>query len=339
MGRQKSSLRGGISVIAVCILLVPAGLLTLARARGEQGAAGPIEALRTMEAARSRKSVEGPRPTISVNANLVLIPVSVVDLRDRMVLGLAKDQFKVYDEGVEQSITHFATQDAPASVCFVVDCSASMGKLRLKESRGAVMEIMRMAKSDDEFALVQFNERVARLVDLTTRTVDIERRLSLLQSRGQTALLDAIYLAVNTMKRARHSRKAIVLISDGGDNCSRYSVQETRQFVREADVQVFAIGISDPGEKRTRSSDEKDGTELLRAIAEETGGRLFPIGKPNQLRDVAVQIGRTLRNEYVLGFSPSNVDGGGKYHRLQVRLPGMGGARVFSRSGYYDSRM
>lgn len=272
--------------------------------------------------------------TFRINSDLVLIPVNVVDFRNRQVAGLTREQFKVYDDRVIQSITHFVSEDAPVSIVVVFDASRSMGP-KLKSAREAVAELLRTANPADEFALIQFNDRVRRLVEFTDRSGEILNGLAFIEAKGQTALLDAIYLAVATMRRARHQRKAIVVISDGGDNCSRYTVLETRQMVREADAQIFAIGIFDPPGSRPHAPEENDGPELLGSITEETGGRMFPARRPEELKDVAAHIGATLRNEYLIGYSPSAVERDGKYHRVTVHLEGARDLRLFWKLGYY----
>jgi Ca-activated chloride channel family protein len=269
-----------------------------------------------------------------VNSDLVLIPVNVVDIWNRQVLGLTREQFRVYDNQVEQTITHFGSEDAPVSLAIVFDASASMGP-KLRKSREAVAELLRAANPEDEFALIEFNTRVRRLVEFTDRGGDILDRLLSMQSKGQTALLDAIYLAVDTMRYARHRRKAIVLISDGGDNCSRYSVVETRQMVREADVQIFALGIFGPPERGVSTFDETDGPALLSSIADETGGRMFTVGRSEELSAVAAQIGSALRSQYLIGYSPPAMERDGKYHRVSVLVQGSSGLRLFWRLGYY----
>src|SRR6185369_2913308 len=158
------------------------------------------------------------------------------------------------------------------------------------------------ANPADEFALIEFNDRVRLAVGLTDRVEDIQSRLASTQAKGRTALLDAIYLAVGTMKRARHQRKAVIILSDGGDNSSRYSVTETVGMVREADVQVFAIAIGRDTDSPGLAFEEIEGPELLRQIAELTGGRSFAVKRADGLRAAAVQISDILRHQYVLGY-------------------------------------
>src|SRR4051794_1596521 len=244
-----------LTAVAASALLVFGGrLLLISAAAGSQDTPVSIEP-RFRSGPSRNESAKIPRVDFRVNSNLVLIPVNVLDIRNRQVLGLTREQFRVFDNDVEQPITHSATDDAPVSIAIVFDASGSMGP-KLKKSREAVADILNTANPDDEFALIQFSARVQRLVDFTDRSDEVLDRLLSIQSRGQTALLDAIYLATKTMRRARHSRKAIVLISDGGDNRSRHSVLETKQMVREADVQIFAVAIGDGIDKRGRSREE-----------------------------------------------------------------------------------
>ena len=254
----------------------PSGTAAVPRVGSRRSGCAGVDraASRVHDGSLSQIRIAPPRHSV-INSDLVLIPVNVVDIRNRQVAGLTREQFKVYDDRVMQSITHFVSEDAPVSLVVVFDASRSMGP-KLKSAREAVAELLRTANPADEFALIQFNNRVRRLVEFTDSSGEILNGLAFIQAKGQTALLDAIYLAVETMRRARHQRKAIVVISDGGDNCSRYSVIETRQMVREADVQIFAIGIFDPPTGRRTYSEESDGPELLSSIAEETGGRMFP---------------------------------------------------------------
>jgi len=270
---------------------------------------------------------------IRVSSNLVLIPVSVRDARDRMVVGLEKERFKIYDDDVEQRITHFAAEDAPISVAFVFDTSASMGR-KLRESREAISEVLAFANPEDEFALIQFNSKAHLAVPLTHSVDEIQNRLMLLAPKGRTALLDAIYLAVSVMRKAHNQRKAIVILSDGGDNSSRYSLSEVKSLVREADVQIFAIGILESFLERRRSSEEYLGPGLLTDVAQETGGQMFSVFGARDLGEVGAQIGRTLRNEYLIGYSPTNIGNNGKYHRVQLLIESAERLHISWRAGY-----
>jgi len=277
-------------------------------------------------------------PSIRVHTELVLIPVTVTDPMNRFVTGLEKEHFRVFEDKVEQAVSHFASEDAPLSVGIVFDTSGSMGA-KLQKSRQAVAQFTKLANPEDEFFLVQFSDRPELVLGFTQDVEEIQNRLTFTQSRGRTALLDGIYLAVHEMKRhARNPRKALLVISDGGDNSSRYTESEIRNLVREADVQIYAIGIFEPIHSRGRTAEELSGPSLLSELAEQTGARHFPVENLNELPDVAAKIGIELRNQYVLGYSPSNQERDGKYRRVQVKLkqpPGLPQLKVFWRLGYY----
>ena len=153
-----------------------------------------------------------------------------------------------------------------------------------------------------------------------------------------TALLDAVYRAIHETKKARNPRKALLIISDGGDNNSRYTEGEIKNLVKEADVQIYAIGIYEPIGARSRTPEELMGPGLLTQIAEQTGGRQYAIENVNELADVATKIGVELRNQYILGYAPRNQQRDGKYRRVQVKLnqpKGLPPLRAYWRMGYY----
>jgi len=283
------------------------------------------------------ESVTDRKADIRIDTTLVLIPVSVSDPLNRFVTGLDKENFKVYEEKVEQEVSQFSSEDAPLSVGLVFDTSGSMGA-KLQKSRQAVTQFLKTANPEDEFFLVQFNDRPELTVPFTPDSEELQNRLTFVQSKGRTALLDGIYMAMNQMKKARNPRKAILLISDGGDNSSRYTESEVRNAVREADVQIYAIGIFEPISGRGRTPEELAGPGLLTELSEQTGGRHFAVDNLAELPDVAAKIGLELRNQYVLGYVPKNTARDGKYRRVQVKLVktnGLPPLRAMFRTGYY----
>jgi VWFA-related protein len=283
------------------------------------------------------KTEPRPRSNIRVDSTLVLIPVTVTDPLNRFVTGLEKENFKLTEDKQPQEITQFSSEDAPLSVGVVFDCSGSMGH-KLDKSRQAVAQFFKLANPEDEFFLVQFNDS-ANLIQAFTRNLEeIQNKLAFTQSKGRTALLDAVYMALHEMKKAKNPRKALLLISDGGDNSSRYSEAEIKALVKEADVQIYAIGIYESVGTRSRTPEETSGPALLTEIAEQTGGRQYQVDNLNELPDVAAKIGVELRNQYILGYSPKNLTRDGKYRRVQVRLVqphGMPLLRPFWKQGYY----
>jgi Ca-activated chloride channel family protein len=283
------------------------------------------------------ESIVDRRADIRVDTTLVLIPVAVTDPMSRFVTGLDKDNFKLYEDKIEQEIQQFSSEDAPLSVGVVFDTSGSMGN-KLNNSRKAVAQFLKTANPQDEFFLIQFNDRPELVTGFTAETEEIQNRLTFVQSKGRTALLDGVYMAMNQMKKAHNPRKAILIISDGGDNSSRYTESEVRNAVREADVQIYAIGIFEPMGSRGRTPEELNGPGLLSEISEQTGGRHFAVDNLAELPDVAAKIGIELRNQYVLGYSPKNTTRDGKYRRVLVKLvktAGLPPLKAMFRTGYY----
>ncbi|HVW10721.1 MAG TPA: VWA domain-containing protein, partial [Bryobacteraceae bacterium] len=261
----------------------------------------------------------GPRAVIRSDVDVVLVPVTVTDPMNHFVTGLDQDAFEVYEDKVKQQIVSFGSEDAPLSVGIVFDTSASMGA-KLERSRLSVAEFFKTANPEDEAFLVEFNDRPQLVVPMTHNLEEIQNRLTFTQSKGRTALLDGVYLALQTMKKARNPRKALIVISDGGDNSSRYTATEVRNLVREADVQIYGIGIYEQGAARGRTPEELSGPEMLRDLAEPTGGRHFVVDRLEDLPDVAAKIGIELRNQYVVGYSPSNEARDGKYRKILVKI-------------------
>jgi Ca-activated chloride channel homolog len=284
-----------------------------------------------------RDQQNAPRPNLRVDTHLVLVPLTVTDPFNRPVTGLEREHFRVFDEKIEQTITHFVSEDEPLAVGLVFDISGSMGS-KLRKARMAASQFFKTSNPEDEFFLVEFNDRPRLVVGLTRDMAEIQNQLTFTQSKGRTALLDAVYLALHEMKKSKKSRKALLILSDGGDNSSRYTETEIRNLVRESDVLIYAIGIFEPTSSRGRSAEELSGPGLLNELSEQTGGRHFPIDNINELPDVAAKIGIELRNRYVIGYSPANSPRDGRYHKVQVKLVqprGLPPLKVHWRMGYY----
>ena len=278
-----------------------------------------------------------PKANIRVDTTVVLIPVTVTDPLNRFVTGLEKDNFKISEDKIEQKIQQFSSEDAPLSVGLVFDTSGSMGN-KMEKSRQGVAEFLKTMNPEDEAFLVEFNDRAELKLGFTRSPEEIQNKLTFTQSKGRTALLDAVYLALHTMKKAHNARKALLIISDGGDNSSRYTETEIKNLVREADVQIYAIGIFEPVASRGRTAEEMSGPGLLQEISEQTGGRAFGVENTGELPDIAAKIGLELRNQYILGYSPSNQERDGKYRKVKVTLVqphGLPPLRAFWRLGYY----
>ncbi len=276
-------------------------------------------------------------PNLRVDTNLVLIPVTVTTPLNQFVTGMEKESFRLFEDKVEQEIAYFASFDAPLSIGLVFDASGSMGS-KLTKSRQAAAAFFKTANPEDEFFLIQFNERPRLVVPFTHDIEEIQSRLTFTQAKGRTALLDGIYMGLTELRKGKNPRKALLIISDGGDNSSRYTETEVRNLLREADAQMYAMGIFEPMGSRGRSAEELAGPGLLHDLAEMTGGRHFAVENVNDLPDIAAKIGIELRNQYVLGYTSKNQNKDGKYRRVQVRLKqprGMPPLRTQHRQGYY----
>jgi Ca-activated chloride channel family protein len=272
---------------------------------------------------------------LRVNVNLVQVPMTVTDPMNRLVTGLEKENFAVFDNNINQQIKYFSSEDAPLTIGIIFDLSGSMSS-KFVRARKALTEFLRTSNPQDEFFVVGFNDRPSVIVDFTSDPDDVEARMVMLKPQNRTALIDAVYLGVDHLRQAKYERKALLVISDGGDNRSRYTENELRRVVRESDVQIYSIGIFDAYAPTT---EEVLGPELLKDICEMTGGRLFNVGSDiNDMQDIATRISAELRNEYVIGYTPSQVKHDGNWRKLKVKLlppPGLPQLTVHFRQGYY----
>jgi Ca-activated chloride channel family protein len=269
-----------------------------------------------------------------VDVNMVLVPVTITDPMNRLVTGLDRDNFKIFEDKDRQEIKTFSSEDAPVSLGVIFDMSGSMSS-KIERAREAVVEFFKTANPQDEFFMITFADKPEAISDFTNSIEDIEGKLVFTIPKGRTALLDAIYLGISKMRQAKYPKKALLIISDGGDNHSRYTEGEIRSLVKEADVLIYAIGIYD---HYFPTEEERLGPSLLSDITELTGGRAFTIDNPNDLADVATKIGIELRNQYVLGYRPKNLVRDGKWRKIKVKLippKGLPPLRVYAKTGYY----
>jgi Ca-activated chloride channel family protein len=261
---------------------------------------------------------------IRQDVRLVLVPVTVTSGNGRPLDNLRKQDFRLFEDNVEQRITYFGSEDGPVSVAIVLDLSSSMRR-KLADAREAVAQFMKNTAWHDEYMLVTFNDRPAITCGFTENAGRIERLVGSARPEGWTALWDAIYLGLHSIEHATYRRRALLVVTDGGDNHSRYTQSEIRSLVREADVRVYAICIFDK-------------SRALARIAEDSGGRVYRATKLNQLADLARQVSTELHSQYVLGYSPLNARDDGKYRKLSVKLArplNAPGVRASWRRGYY----
>jgi Ca-activated chloride channel family protein len=268
---------------------------------------------------------QNPSARLRMDMNMVLVPVTVTDESDRPVTGLAPDKFRIFEDNVEQKIVTLFREEGPVSVGFLFDASGSMKK-KMDRSVAAIEQFLKTMTPGDEYFLMLFSDRPTMMTGFTSDPKQVLSELSSVQPLGWTALNDAICMGIQRMKKAKNSRRALFVLSDGGDNNSRYSDGEVRSLVRESDVRIYSIGLFE------RPS-------FLEKLAADSGGRSYWVHKMEDLPGEVERLSRDLRNQYVLGYSSQNGKQDGKYHSLRVelmetikRMP----LHVFWRRGFYS---
>jgi Ca-activated chloride channel family protein len=313
----------GVFAIAVCALIPRTAY------NQSQGPAQPLKEVPS--------AIVNSGPVIKSDVDLTLVNVTVTDPLDRLVTGLEKEHFRIYEDGIEQEVLTLSSEDVPVSIGLVFDMSGSMSD-KVEKAREAAVEFMRTANPKDQFFLVSFNDRAELTSGFTSSVDELQTRMMFTSSRGRTALLDAVYLGLSQMRGAHNGKRALLIISDGGDNHSRYNENDVKNYLKEADCQLYAIGIFDPIGIRSRTTEELEGPSLLSEMTEMTGGRVFPVGNLGELPDIAAKIGMELRNQYVIGYKSSNPHRNGAWRKIRVKMrppKGLPPLNVFARTGYY----
>ncbi len=252
------------------------------------------------------QQVNLPRANLRMDVRLVQIPVTVTDHRGKPVMDLRKTDFRVFEDEIERPITAFFSADTPISAGVLFDSSRSM-KSRLKDARQAVYQFLHTGSTGDEFFLIRFSDQPELLSPFTQKAEEIARKLESIEAKGWTALNDSIVLAANHSRKAKNQRKVLLVISDGADNNSRYSVGEMIAMLREADLRVYAIGIV-------------ENSPLLEKICKETGGRAILVHKLSGLPDAMGRLSLEMRSEYVVGYSPGAQVNDGRYHKVRIAV-------------------
>jgi Ca-activated chloride channel homolog len=277
---------------------------------------------RTAEVASAAYSENAPAGAfadaslIRTSVNLVLVPVTITDDFHRPVLGLDQENFELFEGKEAQEIKHFSSEDAPVSIGILVDTSGSMA-YKLERAREAVLQFCEQANPQDEFFLITFADTPQLITDFTPSPEHIENDLLTARSKGQTSLLDAIYMGVRKMRSARYARKALLILSDGGDNHSRYTEKDVKSALREGDVMVYAVGTY---ERYASTQEELLGPELLREVAGITGGHAFSITDVKDLPAITRNIGTQLRHQYMLAYQPQSPPHDARWRKISVKL-------------------
>lgn len=279
-------------------------------------------------------AVHAHMKSFRVNVDLVMVPVTVTDAMNHPITGLGRENFSIYEHGEAQRIRYFSAEDAPISVGLILDFSKSMTD-KIATERSAVAQFFQTANPADDYFVVTVSDQ-PKLIATTTQSIGtIQSNLALAVPDGSTALLDGIYLGAAQMRLARYQRKALLIISDGGDNNSRYRLKEIKALLRESDIEVYAIGLFDTTLFKT--FEEYMGKKWLEEITDTAGGRTVAVDNLAQLPAVAAAISWELRNQYVLGYNPSNV-ADGKWRKIKVQVnppPGKPALQAYYKRGYW----
>ena len=273
---------------------------------------------------------------LSVKTDLVTLTLTVTDLYGRYVSGLNKNAFTVFDGNQEQEITFFSDVDAPISVGVLFDVSGSMSGEKIGKARKALERFINTSHPSDEYFLIGFNNRAQLLLDRTRDGDAVLQKLTLVQTKGNTALYDACYLGVERVTRGTRQKKAMLIISDGQDNASRYNFGEVRRLMKEADVTVYAVGIMDG--RDAGSITGMQGQAFLDELTSVTGGKAFYPQTDVEMDEIFERIALELRHQYSIGFTPKDFTPDGKWHKTKVKVKpprGISRLTVRTREGYY----
>jgi Ca-activated chloride channel family protein len=268
---------------------------------------------------------------ISVTTDLVVLPVNVTDSNGAFVSGLQREQFRIYEEGKLQKVTLFTEEDAPVTAGILVDHSRSMVS-KLGEVTTAVTAFALSSNPEDEMFVVDFSDNVSvELLGGKAFTSDpqiLERAVSAVSARGQTALYDAVAEGLKHLELGKREKKALIIVSDGGDNASRHKYSEVLTLARQAHAVIYSIGLV--------GSSEEENPRALERLCKETGGIAFFPRAGQSISAIAGAIAQDLREQYTLGYIPEKESSGDSFRKVAVRVaaPGLGRLHVRTRAGY-----
>jgi len=259
--------------------------------------------------------------SLRVDVDLVMVNATVTDADNKLVTDLKPENFQIFEDKVEQKIRYFSTEEEPLSLGIVFDVSHSM-ESKIALARDAAATFLDTGTPEDEYFLVEFSSRARVTEDFTTDVARLRDHLAFVPPQGETAMYDAVYLAMSKVRKGQNPKKAILLITDGEDNHSRYSRGDIRRFARESDVQIFSIDL---------------GRALIAELSDMTGGHSFR-GKASDLEDICSKIAQELKNQYVLGYASTNTNKDGKYRKVSIRVnppAGLSRLHIRAKDGYY----
>ncbi len=334
--------------LALFSLLSAALLASAPRGLGQHKSAPPAAAQTATDSDASKSTASAkpaPSPSVTVgtpdderqivNSDLITLTVTVTDMYGRFVTGLNQQAFTITDDKTEQEISFFSDDDAPASLGIIFDVSGSMSGDKIKKAREALSRFIETSHDGDEYFLIGFNTRAQLLLNKTRDSDALLDKLTYVQTKGQTALYDACYLGVEKVTRGAHEKKAVLLISDGQDNSSRYTFSELRRLLKETDVIIYAVGIVGEHDDGMLGM---SGRAILEELSGVSGGKAFFPSSAAEMNDTFERIALELRTQYSIGYRPSNFVNDGRWHKIKVKVdPPRGMSRLFVRAkeGYF----
>jgi len=283
----------------------------------------------------STEKSDKPAPPLKIDVDVVLVNATVTDSLNRYVSGLESEHFQIWEDKVEQKIETFSAEDVPVSVGVIFDVSGSM-KDKIDTARVAANTFLKSGNPEDEYFIVQFANRPELAADFTTDISKLQSKLILTPAKGMTAMYDSVYLGLEKLKEGSNPKKALLLITDGEDNRSRYTFQNVKEFVKEQDVQIYGIGIVDDWNSQLGAG--KTGRAMVEELADLTGGRAFFPDSVYELEDICTKIAVELKNQYVIGYHSTNEAKDGKWRKLRLKVnppKGIQRLNVRAKQGYY----
>ncbi|HKQ73099.1 MAG TPA: VWA domain-containing protein [Blastocatellia bacterium] len=285
----------------------------------------------------TKAPIDEPPIVVRERTEFVNLTVTVTDRSGRAISGLAAQDIEVYEDKVKQKIEHYGAEDAPISVGVVFDVSGSM-RNKIEQARDAIKAFVETSHADDVFFLVGFNRRSDLLAEFCDGEA-LQRSLTMVAAQGETALYDAVLLGAEKVRQGQHSKRALLVISDGQDNASQYTVDQLRQRLKESDVQIYCVGIGRPGSsEKAAQRQEMRGQMILDGIARLSGGRAFFVNSASELAEATTLVALELRHQYSLGYMPTNQRRDGKWRKIRVRVNRSARTpelTVRARDGYY----
>ena len=290
---------------------------------------------------------QAPSPrqsSVKIGVDLVLVDASVTDRGGHSVTGLDKFHFQIWEDKVQQDIEYFSAEEVPVSLGIVFDVSGSMAD-KIPVAREAVTRLLNAGNPEDEYTLIEFNDHAQVTQAFTSNITELQKRLAFVSSSGWTAFYDAVYLGIEKLHRGHNRRKALLLVTDGEDNHSSYTFDNVKELAREADVQLYAIGMpSHPGVRlgspppiiaKIPVNTRPTGQELLQQLVDLTGGQAFFTADVRKLDDICARISENLRSGYVIGYRPTNRTRDGKWRKVHVKVSATSRLSIHAKSGYF----